>query len=157
QILDGHSGAVVDEVTQPLGLRFYRIDPDQGFFLNGEYLDLHGVSFLQDRLNKGWAISDADQVEDMSFVWEIGATYARLSHFQHPALIHDLLDASGIVASTEIPLIDSVEADPAYFENAKQQLRELIRQNYNHPAIFFWGLYNEIPDNPASEQLVSEL
>ena len=29
-------------------------------------------------------------------------------------------------------------------DNAKQQLRELIRQNYNHPSVIVWGLSNEL-------------
>ena len=34
--------------------------------------------------------------------------------------------------------------DPAYDENLRLQLKELILQNYNHPCILFWGLFNEI-------------
>ena len=47
------------------------------------------------------------------------------------------LDGAGIVSWAEIPLFEDATATAAYTENAKQQLRELIRQNYNHPAIFF--------------------
>ena len=57
---------VVDSVVQPLGLRFYHVDPDKGFFLNGEHYHLHGVSRHQDRFNKGWAISEADMEQDLS-------------------------------------------------------------------------------------------
>ena len=84
------------------------IDPNSGFYLNGQYLDLHGVSFHQDRLNQGWAISDDDQMEDVSMIMEIGATFVRLSHYQHPPKTYELLDQNGLVAWSEIPLIDSV-------------------------------------------------
>ncbi len=50
----------VDRVEQPLGLRYYSIDPDKGFFLNGQPYHLHGVDRHQDFMNEGWAISDAD-------------------------------------------------------------------------------------------------
>src|SRR5947209_7201334 len=46
-------GRLRDRVEQPLGLRFFKVDPNEGFFLNGRPLDLHGVSRHQDRLNKG--------------------------------------------------------------------------------------------------------
>ena len=157
QVIDAASGRMVDQVEQPLGLRYYQIDPSAGFFLNGQYVNLHGVSFHQDRINKGWAISDADQAEDVSLIMEIGATFVRLSHYQHPPKTYDLLDQSGLVAWSEIPLIDNVTNSPAFFDNAKQQLREMIRQNYNHPAVLFWGMYNEIPDTGVSRELVSEL
>ena len=33
---------------------------------------------------------------------------------------------------------------PGYSTNTLQQLRELIRQRYNHPSVVCWGLFNEI-------------
>jgi beta-galactosidase len=36
-------------------------------------------------------------------------------------------------------------------------LKELIRQNYNRPSIFFWGLYNEIALSPGNLFLVTVL
>lgn len=42
-------GQEIDKVTQPLGLRFYHVDAEKGFFLNGEHLKLHGVCRHQDR------------------------------------------------------------------------------------------------------------
>ena len=50
------NGQMVDRVTQPLGLRFYRIDPDKGFFLNGKHLPLQGVCRHQDRSEVGNAL-----------------------------------------------------------------------------------------------------
>jgi beta-galactosidase len=35
---------VIDSVRQPLGLRYFRLDPEDGFYLNGEHLKLQGVS-----------------------------------------------------------------------------------------------------------------
>ena len=51
-----HNGEILDQVIQPLGLRFYRIDPDEGFFLNGEHLPLRGVCRHQDRSEIGNAL-----------------------------------------------------------------------------------------------------
>jgi beta-galactosidase len=156
-VIDADTMTTTDAVTQPLGLRFYRVDPANGFFLNGQYLDLHGVDFHQDRINKGWAISDADQTEDVGLIRDIGATFVRLSHYQHPALTYDLLDRSGIVAWSEIPLVNGATNSQAFFDNAKQQLVVMIRQNYNHPSVCFWGMYNEIPDNTTTRNLVGQL
>lgn len=44
--------------------------------------------------------------------------------------------------------------------NAKQQIVELIRQNFNHPSILFWGIQNEIQisgERPELRKLVNEL
>jgi beta-galactosidase len=74
---------VVDSVEQPLGLRSYSVDPDKGFFLNGQPYPLHGVNKHQDRFNKGWAVSEADLDEDVRLISEMGGTVVRCAHYQH--------------------------------------------------------------------------
>jgi beta-galactosidase len=157
QVIDVASSATVDRVEQPLGLRHFRVDPAAGFFLNGHPLDLHGVGCHQDRLDKGWATSEADQAEDVGLIADLGATFVRLAHYQHPPQTYDLLDQFGLIAWSEIPLVSRVTDSPAFFENARQQLVELIRQNDNHPSVLFWGLYNEVADDPVTRALVAQL
>src|SRR5439155_13296223 len=106
QVMDSNSGATVDEVDQPLGFRSFSIDPNSGFFLNGQPLDLHGVGFHQDRLNEGGAISDADQVQDVNLIKEIGATFVRITYCQAAPKTYDLLDQAGIISWSDIPLND---------------------------------------------------
>ena len=142
EVRDG--GRVTDVLGQPLGLRAFAVDPNAGFSLNGQYLDLHGVNKHQDRLNKGWAISDADVDEDMGLVMSIGATAIRLCHYQHSQHTYDAADRDGLVVWAEVPNVDYITNSTAFTNNAKQQLTELIRQNYNHPSIVFWSVANEI-------------
>ena len=142
-------GEVLDRVSQPLGLRTVRFDPDKGFFLNGEHLSLHGVSMHQDRPVKGWAISRADQEQDFDYLVDIGANAVRLAHYQHDQRSYELADERGIVAWAEIPLVNQVSFDgspasEAFAANAEQQLVELILQNYNHPSIAVWSIANEV-------------
>jgi beta-galactosidase len=142
-------GKVLDRVTQPLGIRTMKFDPDHGFFLNGEHVSLRGASMHQDRPIKGWAISSADQGQDFDLLQELGGNAVRLAHYQHDQHSYDLADERGIVAWAEIPLVsqDSFDGSPAnaaVTANARQQLIELVRQNYNHPAIAVWSLGNEV-------------
>ncbi|HTS16454.1 MAG TPA: malectin domain-containing carbohydrate-binding protein [Verrucomicrobiae bacterium] len=157
QVSDGTS--TNDLVQQPLGLRYFSVDINNGFFLNGQYLDLHGVDFHQDRLNEGWAISESDMTQDIGFVEEMGCTAVRLSHYQHPQTEYNLLDQDGIVAWSEVPMIDYITADAVFSNNVSQQLIETIRQNYNHPSVCFWGVYNEIllDSGPDPRPLVQAL
>lgn len=143
------NGDVLDRVTQPLGVRTVKFDPDHGFFLNGEHLELRGASMHQDRPVKGWAISHADQEQDFDLLQELGGNAVRLAHYQHDQYSYELADARGIIAWAEIPLVSQVSfdgspANPALTANARQQLIELVRQNYNHPSIAVWSLGNEI-------------
>ncbi|HOK65172.1 MAG TPA: glycoside hydrolase family 2 TIM barrel-domain containing protein [Anaerohalosphaeraceae bacterium] len=149
-------GVIADAVRQPLGFRFFRVDAEEGFFLNGQYLDLHGVAIHEDRTDKGRAISDADRLEDMQLMAEMGCSWIRLSHYQHAQKVYELADEFGIILSTEIPIVDSVVFTTDFINNCKDQLRELIRQNYNHPSVCFWLLYNELTTS-SSESIIQQL
>lgn len=136
-------GVVCDAVTLPCGLRFFAVDPAHGFSLNGQPLDLHGVCRHQERRNQGWAITDGDERDDMAMIRELGATAVRQSHYQQSQLWSDLGDQYGLIMWAELAYVNDAKDDPEFFANAKEQLRELIRQNYHHPAICFWSIGNE--------------
>lgn len=137
-----HSNTLCDEVIENIGFRSFKVDPINGFFLNDKPYPLRGVSKHQDRKDKGNAISYDDMEEDLELIKEIGANCIKLAHYQHDQYIYDLCDKYGIIIWTEIPYISKHSSNG--FDNIKQQLQELILQNYNHPSIFFWGLSNEI-------------
>lgn len=145
------SGKIVDEVDQPLGLRFFKVDPDKGFFLNGKHLDLHGVGLHEDVAGKGSALNRADYDTDMGLIKEIGATALRLTHYPHNSYFYDLCDRNGLVIWSEIPFVGpggytgaGYIKSPAFEQHVQQVLVEMIRQNYNHPSVCFWGLFNEL-------------
>jgi beta-galactosidase len=152
-------GMVADCVSQPLGFRWFSVDPDRGFFLNGHYLDLHGVSMHQDWFARGWAIGEAERRTNFALLKEIGATAIRLSHYEHHDETYQLADENGIVVWSEIPLVNRITESPEFYANARQQLTELIRQRYNHPAVVCWGMFNEITmkRGPRPTALVREL
>jgi beta-galactosidase len=149
-VVELHSAdEVVDSVEQPLGLRFYSVDPDKGFFLNGQPYHLHGVDKHQDRFNEGWAVSEADLDEDISLIKEMGCTVVRCAHYQHSDYFYSLCDQAGILVWAEIPQVNEINASPEFEETSRNQLLDLIRQNINHAAIFVWSLFNEIGDGHA--------
>ncbi len=138
---------LVDRVTQRLGLRFFSVDPNKGFFLNGKHLKLHGVNRHQDRLDKGWAISNEDIAEDIQIMLEMGVNSIRASHYQHAQRFFELCDEKGIILYAEIPFVDFMQDNEHYFENARQQMTELIRQNFHHSSVIFWGIGNETKES----------
>ena len=146
--------SVIDREEQPLGLRYYSVDPDRGFFLNGQPYHLHGVDRHQDFMNQGWAISEADMDEDISLIKEIGATVIRCAHYQHSDYFYSLCDRAGILVWAEIPQVNIIRNTPEFENTSHNQLLDLIRQNINHPSIFVWSLGNEIgtaSDDPHRE------
>jgi beta-galactosidase len=137
-------GKIVDAVTQPLGIRTFEFDKARGFLLNGVVTPMRGVNRHQDRDNKGWAVSEADHLQDIEMICEIGANALRLAHYQHSETIYRLCDQKGILVWAELPCVNLLNTTDAFKANAAEQLRELIRQNYNHPSIFCWSLWNEL-------------
>jgi beta-galactosidase len=150
-----------DRVTQPLGLRYFRVDPNEGLILNGKRYPLHGVNRHQDRYDQGWAIGHAEQQEDFDIIQEMGCTGVRLAHFQQGEEAYAQCDRRGLVAWAENGLVNHVTVSPAFTESAKQQTRELIKQNFNHPSILCWSLFNELEMrkdvNPDEGALITQL
>lgn len=152
ELLD--AGKVIDRVEQRTGLRYFSVDADKGFFLNGKYLDLYGFCLHEEVEGKGSALSAEDHERDMELVKESGATSLRLVHYPHSESIYHLSDENGIVLWTEIPMVGPGGYDFCGFintdglkEHARQVLKELVYQKYNHPSICFWGIFNEIRTN----------
>lgn len=150
------NGKTVDEVVQPLGLRTIEISQDKGFLLNGEPYPIHGVCRHQDKRDKGWALSAADDEEDLRLILEMGTTAIRLAHYPQSTRFHDLCDRAGMLVWDEVPFVNQLprladaaatpggEVTPEFSANLEQQMREMILQRYNHPSITWWGLFNEL-------------
>ena len=135
-------GQAADRVSCRFGVRYFHVDPKEGFFLNGRSYPLHGVSRHQDRKALGNALLKEHHDEDMALIKELGANTVRLAHYQHDQYFYDLCDEAGMVVWAEIPYIS--EHMNAGRENTVSQMKELIVQNYNHPCICVWGISNEI-------------
>lgn len=147
-------GKEIDKVEQPLGLRYYATDADRGFFLNGKHLPLHGVCRHQEWAEVGNALRPMHHEEDTRLMLEMGVNAIRLAHYPQATYMYDLMDRNGIVTWAEIPFVgpggyaDKGFVDqPSFRENGKEQLKEMIRQHFNHPSICFWGLFNELKEN----------
>jgi len=140
QLVSGDS--VIDEVIQPLGLRRFELRQGEGMFLNGKKVPMYGVCRHQDWLGLGSALSNDNHKTDLEIIREMGATTIRLAHYQQAEYIYAKCDSIGFMVWAEIPFVNTVSAKER--DNAKQQLTELIRQNYNHPSIYIWGLHNEV-------------
>ena len=152
------NGKVLDTVSQNMGLRYYNVDSEKGFFLNGKHLQLKGVCRHQDRAEIGNALRKEHHDEDLAIMLDMGVNAVRLAHYPQDEYFYDLMDRHGLIVWAEIPFVgpggyeDKGFVDSEMFkENGKQQLIEMIRQHYNHPSICFWGLFNELKeygDNP---------
>lgn len=147
---------VIDEIVEPLGIRKFELIASKGFFLNDIKYPLYGVCRHQDRLGKGSALSNADHDEDLAIIQEMGATSIRLAHYQQSEYFYAKCDSIGLIVWAEIPFVNRVTTHEE--NNALQQMKELIRQNFNHPSIYIWGLHNEVyTPNTYTVELTTKL
>ncbi len=150
-------GNKLDEVEQIFGLRYFKVDKQKGLLLNGRPYHLYGVCRHQEWEELGPALIDKHHEKDIELILELGASGVRLAHYQQADKMYSLCDEKGLVVWAEIPNTPAYRSDiPSYLENCKNQLTELIKQNYNHPSILFWGMYNEIDIPDADLKVLHE-
>lgn len=135
-------GRVIDEMVQPLGLRKYEIVAGKGFYLNGEKYPMYGVTRHQDWWGLGSALKNENHDFDLATIMDVGATTVRFAHYQQSDYLYSRCDSLGLIIWAEIPFVNRVSGEEA--ENCRNQLREMIRQSFNHPSIYVWGLHNEV-------------
>ena len=135
---------LLDHRLEPLGLRWFRIDPKHGFFLNGKPLKLIGVNRHQDFKGFGNALPDAMHLKDMKLIKQMGCNFLRIAHYPQDQIILQECDRLGILACVEIPMNNRNNVDSKiYWQNAILRQREMVRQNFNHPSVIIWAMMNE--------------
>jgi beta-galactosidase len=143
-IKDVQTGTILDKIVNPLGVRYFSVDPDKGFFLNGKSLPLMGVSRHQDFAGLGNALTPGIHRHDFEMIKAMGANFVRLAHYPQDPEVYKLCDELGLLVWTEIPVVNAVTATDEFFANCKQMQTEQIRQSYNHPSVIIYGYMNEV-------------
>lgn len=144
KLRDKKSRRVIDRTSHYTGFRWFHFDGEKGFSLNGKPYKLNGICRHQDQKPFGVAMSDEMHRRDMLLMKEMGANFIRISHYPQDPAILEQCDKLGMLAWEEIPIIDIVPDSEEYANTCEENLREMIRQHYNHPSIITWGYMNEI-------------
>ena len=143
-LVDPKSGKLLDEKNHKVGVRWFTFDGSKGFFLNGKSYKLRGLNRHQDQAPAGVALDDEAHRRDIFLMKELGCNFIRISHFPQDDAILEMCDELGLLAWEEIPIINIVPNTPGYDDNCEYNLREMIRQHYNHSSVITWGYMNEI-------------
>ena len=144
RILDKRKGTLLDEVVNPLGLRWFKFDSEKGFFLNGKGRKLIGTARHQDYFQKGNALRDELHVQDVLLLKEMGGNFLRVSHYPQDPVIMEMCDKLGIVTSVEISVVNAVTETEEFLQNSVEMAKEMVRQDFNRPSVMIWGYMNEI-------------
>jgi len=144
QIKEAKTGEVLDVVYNPLGFRWFKFDPENGFYLNGKPYKLIGASRHQDFKGMGNALPANYHFEDIKLLKEMGANFLRVAHYPQDQRVLQACDKLGILASVEIPVVNAITETEEFYQNCRNMQTETITQNYNHPSVILWGYMNEV-------------
>ncbi len=155
QTFDGKESK--DLLTIPFGLRTFSIDREKGFILNGQPYKIYGVNKHQDRGGSGNALTRQDHEEDIRIITDMGATAVRMAFAPQDRYVYDLCDRNGLIVWSDLPFVsDNMFGGKGFVDsylfkdNGERQLREMIRQHYNHPSVVFWGIFSDVTTNGDS-------
>ncbi len=130
-------------LEERFGIRKPEFVENGPFILNGKRVLLRGTQRHADHAGVAAAMSDDQVREEMRLIREMGANFIRLGHYQQDRLVLDLCDELGLMVWEEAPWCRAGVGDQAFQQNAKDMLRHMIDQHYNHPSVILWGLGNE--------------
>ena len=139
------AGDVLDSLSDNFGVRRIEIR-DRHLYLNGQRVRLTGMTRHEDSPWEGMAETRGTILHDYDDLKNLQVTLTRPVHYQQPPFIYDYADRNGILMIPEIPMWQFSEAqmtNPRVITLAKQELEDLIEQNYNHPSIWAWSVENE--------------
>lgn len=155
-IKDSKTGETLDELSNPLGFRWFSFDAEKGFFLNGKSVKLIGTSRHQDYKEKGNALNNALHVRDVELIKEMGGNFLRIAHYPQDPSVLEACDRLGILSSVETPIVNRITETEAFSANSKQMHLEMIRQCFNHPSLIIWAYMNEVLLRPRYEKGTAE-
>jgi beta-galactosidase len=169
-------GAVIDRVETAVGIRTFRFDPDQGFYLNGINMKLKGVCVHHDAGCLGAAVREKVWERRLLKLKEAGCNAIRMSHNPHMPELYDLCDRLGFLVMDEAfdewegvknKWVQGHNVYPpthnGYYEDFhewhERDLAAMVLRDRNHPSVILWSIGNEIdyPNDPYCHPLFASM
>ena len=127
--------------------------------LNGKPIFLKGISIHNEKPNGG---GRANSVEDartlLSWAKELGCNFVRLAHYPHHEEMVREAERMGILVWSEIPVYWTIAwRNPKTYDNARQQLTDMIRRDHNRANIIIWSIANETPHSKERDTFLGNL
>jgi beta-galactosidase len=155
------AGTPVDSSTSTFGVRWLVFSPTQGVSLNGQPLKLHGVDLHNDEGALG-SVDNYDAMwRQMSKLKAMGVNAFRTSHNPPSPEMIDICQRLGIVMMVEA--FDAWDVGKLsqdyhlYFNQwSDYDIKEMVNEAKNSPAVIMWSIGNEIPDFTSPQALPIE-
>lgn len=153
---DGTTNGKPDREDIRFGFRTVAWEPEEGLFLNGQKIKLHGVCEHHDFGALGAVYSRPAMKRKLKTLRKMGVNAIRTSHNMPASDMMDLTDEMGfLVVSEAFDMWEKPknEFDYARFftEWAAKDVASWVRKDRNHPSLLMWSIGNEIYDTHADE------
>ena len=145
-------------VSDSIGFRTIETRGKQ-LLLNGQPIFLKGISIHEEKPNGG---GRANSVEDartlLSWAKELGCNFVRLAHYPHHINMVREAERMGIMVWSEIPCYWTIAwTNAKTFDNARQQLTDMISRDHNRANVIIWSIANETPHSAQRDHFLSRL
>ena len=132
---------------------------DKQILLNGQPIFLKGISIHNEKPNGG---GRANSVEDartlLGWAKELGCNFVRLAHYPHHEEMVREAEKMGILVWSEIPVYWTIAWKNAQtYENAQNQLHDMISRDHNRANVIIWSIANETPHSKERDLFLGNL
>ncbi len=131
------------KATEKFGFRHFEFKEKGPFYLNGRRVLLKGTHRHEDHAGLAAALTEDIMIKEMKLIKDMGANFIRLGHYQQSDIALRLCDELGILVWEEIPWCRGGLGGESYKQQARDMLKNMINQHYNHPSVILWGMGNE--------------
>ena len=146
-----------DTVRERIGFREIRVSGKE-ILLNGRSVYLKGISAHEDSVENGRALTDEERKKNILLAKELGCNFMRLAHYPHHENMAKLADELGILLWEEIPVYWAIRFDrEETYEDAQNQLAELMERDANRASVIIWSVGNENADTDSRLQFMKRL
>ena len=132
---------------------------DKQILLNGQPIFLKGISIHNEKPNGGGRANSAEDARILlSWAKELGCNFVRLAHYPHHEEMVREAEKMGLLVWSEIPVYWTIAwKNPKTYENAKQQLTDMITRDHNRANVIIWSIANETPHSPERDTFLGNL
>lgn len=136
-----------DVLSDEVGFKDFRAQAEK-VLLNGKRIFLRGISMHEDSADVGKSLRAQDIEKSFAIAKELGCNFIRLAHYPHSDMAARIADRVGLLVWEEVPVYWTILfGNPATYQCAQNQLKELILRDRGRVSVCVWSVGNENPDN----------
>ena len=132
---------------------------DKQILLNGQPIFLKGISIHNEKPNGGGRANSAEDARTLlSWAKELGCNFVRLAHYPHHEEMVREAEKMGLLVWSEIPVYWTIAwKNSKTYENARQQLTDMIIRDHNRANVIIWSIANETPHSAERDNFLGRL